>query len=145
MLEAKAGAVLPIKEGVEADPNKEADAEPKRDVWGVAEDEPNREETGAEVEGVANKDDFKVDGAEGVLKSENPLPDEAVVTAEEVCGTVDAPWAPELVNKPATCVDGCEFADKWRVGCTLFAAASCLAVSRRSASRNGSFPSPRRR
>lgn len=82
----KAGVVLPIREGVE--PNKGADDEPKRDVWGVAEDDPNREDTGAEVDGVANReDDIGVDGAEGVLR-EKPLPDEATAVA---CGTDDVP------------------------------------------------------
>jgi hypothetical protein len=85
------GAALLYK-GVEADPNKDADEEPKSDVWGVAPDDPNREDTGAEVVGVANKEDGKEEGAEaGVPKSDNPLPDEADVVAADVCGAVDAP------------------------------------------------------
>lgn len=97
--------------------------------------------------GVANREDGTEEGAEaGVPKSDNPLPEEANVEGADVCCAVDdAPCVPELVSNPATCVDGCEFAGKFKVGCTLLAAASCLAVSRRSASRNGSFPSPRRR
>lgn len=144
VLEPKAGAALPNKEGVEADANKDDDEDPKSDVWGVAPDDPNREDTGAEVVGVANREDGTEEGAEvGVPKR---LPEEANVVAADVCWAVDdAPRVPELVSNPATCVDGCEFAGKCKVGCTLLAAASCLAVSRRSASRNGSFPSPRRR
>lgn len=82
-VEPKDGAALP---------NKDADEEPKSDVWGVAPDDPNREDTGAEVVGVANKEDGKEEGAEaGVPKSDNPLPDEADVVAADVCRAVDAP------------------------------------------------------
>ena len=139
MVAPKAGVALPSTEGVEVELNKDADDKPIKDAWGVAEDDPNREDTGAEEDGVVNREDII-----GVL-SENPLPDVAAVVAADVCGKDDAPGVPELADNPATCVDGCEFEGKCKVGCTLLAAASCLAVSRRSASRKGSFPSPRRR
>lgn len=107
-------------------------------------------DTGAEVVGVANKeDDMEEDGTEGVLKREKAFPEGAgagaVAVAVDAWGAVDAEEVAELANKPAPCVEGCEFAGKCKVGCALLAAASFLALSRRSASRNGSFPSPRRR
>lgn len=92
VVEPKAGAVLVNKEGVEADPNKDPDEAPKRDVCGVAPDDPNREDTGAEVVGVANREDETGEGAEvGVPKSDNPLPDDANVVAADVCWEVDVP------------------------------------------------------
>lgn len=100
--EPKTGAVLPRREGVEVDPNKDPDEELKRDVWGVAEDVPNREDVGAEVAGVENSEGVELDGAEGVLKSEKPLPDEAVGATVDVRGTADVPWVPELATNPAT-------------------------------------------
>lgn len=136
------------KEGVDAEPSNDADDELKSEAWGEAPDDPNKEDTGAEDVGVAKReDDEKEEDAtvEGVLKRENPLPEEADAGAADACGTMDAPGVAELANNPATWVEGCEFAGKFKVGCTLLAAASCFAVSRRSASRNGSFTSPRRR
>lgn len=136
-MDPKDGTVLPNKEGVEA-ANKDDDD----DICGDTPD-PKGKEAEAEVAGVANReDDIEEAGVEdGVLKRENPPPEEADVTAD-VCGATDAPVA-VFVSNPATCADGCEFTGKCKVGCTLLAAASCLAVSRRSASRNGSLPSPR--
>lgn len=149
----KAGVVLPNKEGVEAEPRAGADEEAPK-AWvalpnkeGVAAD-PNKVDTGAEVVGVANKeDDMEEDGTEGVLKREKAFPEDAGAgaVAVDAWGAVDAEEVAELANKPAPCVEGCEFAGKCKVGCALLAAASFLALSRRSASRNGSFPSPRRR
>ena len=90
MEEPKAGVVLPSREGVE-DPNRD-DEEPNRGVWGVAEDGPNREDVGAEAEGVVNREgDMEADAAEGVLKREKPLPEEAVAGPAEVGGAVDDP------------------------------------------------------
>ena len=85
------------------------------------------------------------DATEGVLKRERAFPEDGCAGAVDVWGAVDAEEVAELANKPAPCVEGCEFAGKCKVGCTLLAAASFLALSRRSASRKGSFPSPRRR
>lgn len=78
--------------GVEADPNNDPDEAPKRDVWGVEPDDPKSEDTGAEVAGVANREDTMEEGAEvGVPKSDKPLPDEADAVAADVCWAVDAP------------------------------------------------------
>lgn len=133
-MDPKDGAVLPNKEGVEA-ANKDAE-----DIWGEAPD-PNNEDAEAEAAGVANReDDAEAAGVEdSVLKSDSPPPEDA-----DVCGAADAPGVAVFVSNP-TCVDGCEFTGKCKVGCTLLAAASCFAVSRRSASRNGSLQYPRRR
>lgn len=138
VVDPKDGTVLPNKDRVDA-ANKDDD-----DICGDTPD-PNNEEGEAEVAGVANReDDIEEAGAEdGVLKRESPPPEEADITAD-VCGATNAPVA-VFVSDPPTCADGCEFTGKCKVGCTLLAAASCLAVSRRSASRNGSLPSPRRR
>ena len=109
-VEPKEGAALPNKdgveaepnkEGVEADPNKDDEEELKSDVCGEAPEVPKREDTGAEIVGVENKDVVTTDGAEdGVPKSENPLPDEP--NADVCCGAVDAAVADELENNPAT-------------------------------------------
>lgn len=91
MVVAKAGVVLPRREGVE-DANKDDDELLKRDVTGLAEDVPDREDVGSEAVGVVNREDnMEADGAAGVLKSENPLPDDAAVVAADVCGAVDVP------------------------------------------------------
>lgn len=144
--EPPAEVVEPKADGGALLGNKEVEAEPSA---GADDALPNKVDPVAAVCGVANKeDDMEEDGAEeGVLKRDIPLPEEAdaSVVAADVCGAVDAPGVAELANKPATCVEGCELAGKCKVGCTRLAAASCFAVSRRSASRNGSFPSPRRR
>lgn len=89
--EPKDGVVLPSREGVEVEPNKDADEELKRDVWGIAEDEPNREVAGAEVGGVVNREAVDIEGAEGVLKCEKPPPDEATGATLLVCGAVEVP------------------------------------------------------
>lgn len=90
-VEPKEGAEVPNKDGVDAEPNKEGvEADPnndddalKSDAWGEAPEAPKREDTGAEVVGVENKDVLVADGAEdGAPNSENPLPDEANV---DVC------------------------------------------------------------
>lgn len=47
------------------------------------------------------REDVVVDGAEGVLKSDNPPPEEAGVATVDNCCIVDAPWLPELVSNPA--------------------------------------------
>lgn len=59
------------------------------------------EVVGAEATGVENNEDEDV-AADGVLKSEDPLPDEAATTAAEVWGADDAPDVAELANNPAT-------------------------------------------
>lgn len=139
------------EEGVEANKDAEppregieADRAPKSDDCGEAPDDPNKE-IGAEVAGVENREADDV-AAAGADKKEKLLPEEADGAAGAAASVaVDAPGIAELEKSPATWVAGCGSAGKCRVGCTLLAAASCLAVSRRSASRNGSFPSPRRR
>lgn len=72
--------------------------EPKSDVWGEApdDDDPNKD-NGAEVE---NREDDDV-AADGVAKSEDPLPDEADGTVDD-CGAVDVPGVAELAKRPAT-------------------------------------------
>jgi len=75
--------------------------EPKSGVWGEALDSPNMEVVGAEATGVENNEDEDV-AADGVLKSEDPLPDEAATTVAEVWGADDAPGVAELANNPAT-------------------------------------------
>lgn len=74
----EAGAPPPNKEGVDADPNNEADEEGKIDDWGEAPEEKNREDPGA-VAGVENSDDEEVpaEADEDETKRENPPPDEA--------------------------------------------------------------------
>lgn len=79
---------------------KEEVVAPKSGVWGEAADAPNKDDVGAEVMGVENREDDDV-AADGVPKSEDPLPDDAA-TAAEVCGVVDAPGVAELANNPAT-------------------------------------------
>lgn len=96
---------------------------------------PNKEEVGAAEAGVAKRED---EGAEaGVLRNEKPAPEEGFGV---VCGVA------ELVINPATWLEVCVLvaAGRCRVGWTLLAAASCFAVSLRSASRNGSLYSPLR-
>ena len=90
--------VLLNRERVVAEGNKEADEEPTGKLWGVELDDPNNEDTGAEVVGVVNRED----GAEGGLNSKDPLPDEPDEVAADVCGAADAPGVPELENNPAT-------------------------------------------
>ena len=52
--------------------------------------------------GVENSEDEDV-AADGVPKSEDPLPDaDDATTAAEVCGVDDAPGVAELANNPAT-------------------------------------------
>lgn len=75
-VELNDGAAVPKREGVEAEPEKDAEDEPNRGVCGEAPDGPNKEEAGAEAEGVANEAD-DMGGADGVPKSENPLPEDA--------------------------------------------------------------------
>lgn len=85
-------AELLNREGVEEGPNKEDDEELKAAAWGVALDEPNKEDTGAEVVGVVNIDGVEEGGTEdGVLNSENPLPDDDNVVAADVCEAVNVP------------------------------------------------------
>lgn len=140
-VEANVEAVLLNKEAVDAENNEEDDV-PNNVLCGEAPDGPNKEDTGAEVDGVANREDA-VTEEDGVLNK--PLPEEAAAVAADACGAVDVAGVADLANNPVPCVEGCEFTGKCRVGCTLLAAASSLAVSLRSASRNGSFPSPLRR
>lgn len=82
--------------------------------------------------GVENRDDDDM-AANGVLKSPEPDAGAAAI------GGVAAAGVAELAG------NGCELDGRWRVGWTLRAAAARFAVSRRSASRNGSFVSPRTR
>ena len=61
-------------------------------AWGVALDGPNKEDVGAEVVGVVNKDGVAEGGTDdGVLKSERPLPDEDEAAAADVCDGVNVP------------------------------------------------------
>lgn len=143
---ASDGVVWPNKEGTE--PNVEAEEDPKSDVCAGVMDGPNKDGAGAAEGGVAKKED---EGAEvGVLRNEKPAPEEGfdVGTAADGCEAFEAPGVAELAINPATCVEGCVLvveAGRCRVGWTLLAAASCFAVSLRSASRNGSWHSPLRR
>ncbi|KAF7828770.1 pentatricopeptide repeat-containing protein [Senna tora] len=94
--------VVPLnREGVEEGPNKEDDEELKSEAWGVALDDPNKEDTGAEVVGVVNRDGMDEGGAEdGVLKSENPLPDEVDEVAADVNVMLDALFLRQLLVLP---------------------------------------------
>ena len=85
--------VLENREGVTADPKRDPDEEPKRDVWMEA----------PEV-GVANReDDMEEAGVkDGVLKRDNPPPEEADDVAADVCGAEAAAGVAELANNPAT-------------------------------------------
>lgn len=77
-VELNDGVAVPKREGVEAAPDRDAEDEPNRGVCGEAPAGPNKEEAGAEAEGVANNEaDDTEEGAEaGVPKSENPLPED---------------------------------------------------------------------
>lgn len=109
-------------------------------------DGPNKDVVGAVEDGVAKIED---EGPEaGVLRNEKPAPEEGFDVGTDVCGGFEAPGVAELAINPVTCVEGCVLvveAGRCRVGWTLLAAASCFAVSLRSASRNGSWHSPLRR
>lgn len=126
--------------------NREVDAlngeleevKPKGDDCGEAV-VPNNDTGAAEVAGVEKRDGVVV-GADGVEKI---LPVEADTAAGGVA--VETAGAAKLATALLIGAAACGTAGKCKVGCTLRAAASCLAVSRRSASRKGSFPSPRRR
>lgn len=86
------GVVVLLNKGVDEGANKEGVEELKGEAWGVALDDPKKEDAGAEVVGVANRDDIEEVGAkDGVLKSENPLPEEVDEVAADVCGAVNAP------------------------------------------------------
>lgn len=74
-VEPNNGAVL-VKEGAEVE------NELKSDTCGEVTDDANKD-TGADVTGVENREDDSVE-AEGVLKSEDPLPDGAYETAVDV-------------------------------------------------------------
>lgn len=96
--------------------NKKLDEEIKSEVWGVALDDHNKGDCGAKVVVVIEKDDNNEDGAEGgMLKTENPLPEEFEVSGD-VCGAVNGPAVPELENNPASSVDGCESSRNCSVG-----------------------------
>lgn len=99
------GVVWPNKDG--AEPNVEAEEEPKIDVCAGVVDGPNKEEVGAADDGVAKRED---EGAEaGVLRNEKPAPEEGfdVGKAAGVCRAFEAPGVAELVINPATCVEDC--------------------------------------
>eukprot|EP01018_Ginkgo_biloba_P039615 Gb_35849 [translate_table: standard] len=90
-----------------------------------APEDPKREEPGAEADGVEKRKDEELEDekdADGVLNMENPDPDEAAGKVPGVdCVACDIPekadaGAGELVNKPATCVEGCENADTCKAG-----------------------------
>lgn len=78
---------------MDADPRRDLDEELKRDVW-----------MEAPVVGVANREDGMEEAGveDGVLKRDNPPPEEAADVAAEVCGAEAAAGAAELANKPAT-------------------------------------------
>lgn len=92
-VEPDAGVALENREGMEAAAGEEADEELKTDVWmeapgvGVANREEGMEEAGVEV---------------GVLKRDNPPPEEADAVAADVCGAEAAAGVAELANNPAT-------------------------------------------
>lgn len=90
--------------------------------------------------GVATRED---EGAEAGVSGNKPAPD--LGKAAGVCGAFEDPGVAELLINPVTCVLVLVATGRWRVGWTLLAAASCFAVSLRSASRNGSLHSPLRR
>lgn len=141
----KDGVLAAPNAGVWAEPNKDG-VDPKGvEIWGEIVF-PNKENVEAEADGVENieEEGTAAAGADdaGVLKNENPLPNEEADNPTEDCGAPEVAAVAELENKPATCVDG--WAGMFNVGWILLAAASSLAVSRRSASRKGSWASPRR-
>lgn len=141
----KDGVLVPTCDGVWAEPNRDIEAVPNGVDWGVKVEEPKTDKDGVDAVGVEKRNE-EVEAAaaeDGVLNIEKP--DVEAVELPGCWGILDIVVA-ELANKPAPWVDGCAgTAGKCKVGWTLLAAASCLAVARLSASRKGSFPSPQRR